>query len=77
MTNQVKITYCLPCGYLKRATAVAEALQEKLNIKAELIPGSGGIFKVEVGSETVAKRAVGYFPSPDEVVTAAADATKS
>ncbi len=68
MEKPVTITYCVPCGYVKRANAAAEALQEKLGITPELIPGKGGIFQVQVDSEVVAKRTLDHFPDTDEIV---------
>jgi len=68
MKKQVIITYCKPCGYIKRATLVANALLEKLNIKAELVAGSGGVFKVEVDGKIVAQRTREHIPDVDEIV---------
>lgn len=70
--KQVTITYCVPCGYIKRANLAAEALKEKLGIEATLVPGSGGIFKVEVGGEVIAQRTREHFPDADEIVLAVA-----
>ena len=66
---KVTITYCVPCGYEKRARLAASALQQQLGIEPELVPGKGGVFRVEVGGRTVASRAPRYFPNPDEIVT--------
>lgn len=66
----ITITYCRPCGYLKRAEAAAAAIERQLGRKVELVPGGGGIYEVQVGTAVVAKRAKGYFPDPDEIVAA-------
>lgn len=68
----VKIEYCAPCGYRKRADAAATALEEQLGLRAELIPGKGGVFRVCVNGKEVITRARGYFPSPKEIVAAVA-----
>jgi len=47
---------------------VANALLAKLNIKAELVAGSGGVFKVEVDGKIVAQRTREHFPDVDEIV---------
>ena len=57
-----------PCGYEKHA--------ERLAVEARLVPGTGGIFEVRIGEETVAKRSKGHFPDPAEVVAAVAAARK-
>jgi selenoprotein W-related protein len=68
--TDVSITYCKPCGYEKRATDAAGALQKALKVKAKLIPGKGGIYQVKVGDAVVATRAPGHFPDAGEVVAA-------
>lgn len=67
MTNDISITYCVPCGYEKRARAAADQIKDELNIDISLIPGSGGVFKVTKGEETLAQRTREHFPTPDEI----------
>jgi selenoprotein W-related protein len=74
--SDVTIIYCRPCGYEKRARDVAAALREQLALDATLVPGKGGVFKIKVGDKTVASRAKGYFPGPDDAVAAVAAARK-
>jgi selenoprotein W-related protein len=74
--SDVSIIYCRPCGYEQRAKDAAAALRERLAVEAKLVPGTGGIFEVRVGEETVAKRSKGHFPDPAEVVAAVAAARK-
>ncbi|MGW2665134.1 SelT/SelW/SelH family protein [Nocardia tengchongensis] len=73
----VVITYCKPCGYLKRAQAAAEALGTQLGITPELVPGSGGVYRVTVDGEVVAAKTRQGFPTPDEIVEAVAASTTS
>ena len=68
--KDVVITYCKPCGYLKRAQTTAAAINEKLGVDAELVPGKGGIFQIAVGGQVVAKRTSAGFPKEDDVVAA-------
>jgi selenoprotein W-related protein len=73
----VSITYCKPCGYERRATDTAAALQRELNVAAKLIPGAGGVFDVKVGGKVVASKMSGRFPEHAEVVAAVGAALKS
>jgi selenoprotein W-related protein len=66
----VTITYCKPCGYLKRAAEVANAIEATFGIAPALVPGGGGIFEVRLGEAVVARRTKGHFPGPDEIVAA-------
>lgn len=58
--SDVSIIYCRPCGYEKRAKDAAAGLRGRLAVEARLVPGTGGIFAVRVGEETVAKRSKGH-----------------
>lgn len=69
-TMNITITYCKPCGYLKRAEQTASLLNEKLNMNSTLIPGKGGIFEVAVEGKTVSKRTRSGFPTEDEIIEA-------
>jgi selenoprotein W-related protein len=66
----VSIVYCKPCGYEKRAADAGAALRQQLNLTVRLVPGAGGIFEVQVGTEVVAKRSHGHFPDIPEIVAA-------
>jgi selenoprotein W-related protein len=72
--SDVTIIYCRPCGYEKRARDVATALRDRLGLAATLVPGKGGVFEIKLGDKTVAKRAKGDFPGPDDAVAAVAAA---
>ncbi|MEU1430366.1 SelT/SelW/SelH family protein [Nocardia sp. NPDC005746] len=69
----VVITYCKPCGYLKRARAAADALDTELGIAPELVPGSGGVYRVTVDGQTVATKTRQGFPTPEDIVKAVAE----
>jgi selenoprotein W-related protein len=73
----VSITYCKPCGYLKRAEDVAAELKTKLGVDATLVPGKGGIFEVQVDGKVVAKKKLLSFPDATEIVNAVAGAVKT
>jgi selenoprotein W-related protein len=73
----VSITYCLPCGYKKRADDAAGELRRRFGIGATLIAGKGGIFEVKVGDRVVAKKGLIYFPETEEIVSAVASAVKA
>jgi selenoprotein W-related protein len=75
--TEVSITYCKPCGYLRRAEDAAAELQKQLGIAATLVPGKGGIFQVQVDGKVVAKKRLWHFPDAKEIVEAVADAVKT
>ncbi len=66
--KSIVITYCRPCGYLKRAQAAAAGLKGKYGLNATLVPGHGGIFEVSVGGEVVVKRTRSAFPDTETIV---------
>lgn len=68
--DALSITYCVPCGYERRAREAAAELERTLGLTVELIAGAGGIFEVTLNGRVVAKRARGYFPSSGDIVTA-------
>lgn len=41
-----------------------------MNVEVELIRGHGGVFKVRVGEAIVAQKAMGVFPTEEQVVAA-------
>lgn len=68
----VQIEFCLPCGYLNRATKLAESLfvefEDHLPRGVTLIPGSGGVFEVWFNGEQVfSKKELGRFPEAREI----------
>lgn len=60
---------------MPRAARAAAALKDELELDTELIKGSGGIFEVAVDGKVVAAKALGQFPSEQDVVNAVAKAT--
>jgi selenoprotein W-related protein len=54
--SDVEIEYCVPCGFLNRATDLAEALLSTLGQDVDrvaLVTGDHGVFRVRVGDEPV------------------------
>ena len=69
--NRVEIIYCRQCGWLLRATWMAQELlttfEEELG-EIALVPGTGGIFEVRVDGELVWSREdKGRFPDIKEL----------
>ena len=66
--TQIKIKYCVPCGYLPRAEEFKKALEEK-GAEVELIKGDRGVFDVWMNDQLVfSKHEVGRFPEVNEMV---------
>ncbi len=68
---RVVIEYCTQCGWLLRAGWIAQELlatfQSEIG-EVALVPGSGGIFEVRLGSETIwSRKAEGRFPEIKEL----------
>lgn len=49
----VRIKYCVPCGYRRRAERLAELIGARLNEPVELEKGNFGVFKVWRGERLV------------------------
>ncbi len=77
MSQTITITYCVPCGYERRARDAATALKDELGVDTELIPGKGGIFQVALGETILTKRTRDHFPNTAEIVEAVRTATGS
>ena len=45
-------------------------MKDELDVEAQLIKGSGGIFEVAVEGQVVSKKALSGFPSEKEIVDA-------
>ena len=62
----VAITYCTQCNWLLRAGWVAQELLATFGTSlgaVTLVPGTGGIFKVEIGDEVIwDRKRDGGFP---------------
>lgn len=75
----VTIKYCKPCGYRKRAEALAERLRRELKANVTLVPGNLGVFKVWAAGELIydkretrgllGKLGFGVVPSDDEILS--------
>ncbi len=59
---------------MSRAARAADALKEELEVDAELLKGSGGIFEVAVDGKVVTKKELGRFPTEHDVVDAVSKA---
>ena len=72
MSNpRIEIVYCTGCRWLLRAAWVAQELLTTFEAElgeVALIPGSGGIFEVHIGSDIVwSRQAEGRFPEMKEL----------
>ncbi len=74
----IKLTYCAPCGYQQRVLDLTQEIIGEREIEHyiaswTLIPGSGGVFEVEINGELVfSKKALGRHAEPGEVRAAIA-----
>jgi len=73
----VTIEYCTQCRWLLRAAWMAQELLTTFEDEigaVTLMPGTGGVFEVRVGTETIWSRAdVGRFPDIKELKQAVRD----
>lgn len=68
MKTQIKIKYCVPCGYLPTAQKFQEVLEEK-SAEVELIEGDRGVFNVWINGKLIfSKHQEGRFPEISEIV---------
>lgn len=54
--SEVEIEYCVPCGFLNRATDTAEVLLSTFGAdidRVSLVTGDAGVFQVRVDGEAV------------------------
>lgn len=67
---EMKIIYCVPCGYITRAKWLKEDLEKKVkNVKVALEGGEKGIFDVYVDKKLIfSKHNEGRFPETDEIL---------
>ena len=65
----INITYCTSWGYLNQALSLRESIENKFGVRAELTPGTGGIFEVTLNSHLIfSKKELGRFPNDNEVI---------
>lgn len=68
---RISITYCTQCGWLLRASWMAQELLTTFVEEAgevALIPGTGGIYEVRVGEKVVfSRKEIGRFPDIKEL----------
>lgn len=71
LDTRVEITYCTQCGWLLRATWMAQELLTTFSdelAEVALRPGKGGIFEVRAAGQVVWSRATeGGFPEVSEL----------
>ena len=69
--HRIEITYCTQCRWMLRAAWLAQELLTTFEddvTEVALAPGTGGVFEVRVGAETVwSRKADGGFPQPKEL----------
>jgi len=61
--SEVSITYCKPCGYLRRAEDAAAELQKQLGVAATLVPGKGGVSRSRSAARSSQGSASGISPT--------------
>jgi selenoprotein W-related protein len=69
--GEVRIEYCVPCGLLPAAEKTAHALLSTYGQRLtglRLTPGEGGVFRVDVGDQTVFDKATGEGFDLDAIV---------
>jgi selenoprotein W-related protein len=68
---RIEIVYCTGCRWLLRAAWMAQELLTTFEAElgeVALVPGSGGIFEIRVGTEMVwSRQAEGRFPEIKEL----------
>lgn len=67
---QMKIVYCMPCGYITRAQWLKKDLEKSgKNVKVTLEGGDKGIFDVYADGKLIFSRyKEGRFPESEEIV---------
>lgn len=67
----VEIEYCTQCRWMLRAAWMAQELLltfEHERLSVTLIPGTGGVFDIRIGEETVwSRKQMGRFPDIKEL----------
>ncbi|MBD3160875.1 MAG: SelT/SelW/SelH family protein [Candidatus Eisenbacteria bacterium] len=54
---------------MPKAASLADAIDRRFGIKADLIEGSGGVFEVSAGAEKIfSKKETGRFPEDHEIL---------
>jgi selenoprotein W-related protein len=69
--SQLRIIYCRQCGWLLRASWMAQELLSTFSEEVSALtlePGSGGIFEIWAGDECIwSRKADGGFPEISEL----------
>lgn len=69
--NHLEIEYCTQCRWLLRAAWLAQEILTSFDTdigRVSLVPGSGGIFDVQLNGEIIfSRKAAGRFPEAKEI----------
>jgi selenoprotein W-related protein len=69
--TEVRIEYCVPCGFLSAAEQTAHAVMGRYDKRLgglTLVPGRGGVFRVQVAGQVVFDKAAGEGFDLDAIV---------
>lgn len=66
---EIKINYCSVWNYEPRAAGLAETIEQEIGVKAQLIPGSNGVYDIMVDDNTIySKYKTKRFPDNDDII---------
>ncbi len=74
--REVEIEYCVPCGFLNRASQLAETVLSTFGEEVDrvsLVTGAHGVFEVRVGNEVVFDKTEDEY-DVDDIVRAVREA---
>lgn len=78
--TEVRIEYCVPCGFLPAAEQTAHAVLARYDQflgDLTLVPGRGGVFRVQVADQVVFDKATGEGFDLDAIVQRVGDQLSS
>ena len=65
----IKITYCSIWNFQPRAAGLADAIKTKMGLTPTLVPGSNGVYDIEVDGRTIfSKHQTKRFPDNEEII---------
>lgn len=67
---EIKIVYCVPCGYIQKAEWMKKDLEKTIkDARVKLEPGDKGIFDVYADKNLIfSKHKEGRFPESKEII---------
>jgi selenoprotein W-related protein len=74
--TEVRIEYCVPCGFLPAAEQTSHAVLARYDKRLRgltLVPGRGGVFRVQVADQVVFDKATGEDFDLDAIVERVGD----